>query len=113
MKKSPKPIVLVGAMALTSSARVGALGCVLLLFALIASVFVPIGVLLGRLLDACEDKIAAYSANVAGSLIGIWLYLAIAALALLIGYLWIIWDPRKRGWHDYIGGTFVVRRKRD
>ena len=38
---------------------------------------------------------------------------AIGALALLIGYLWIIWDPRKRGWHDYIGGTFVVKRRRD
>jgi len=37
---------------------------------------------------------------------------AIAALALLIGYLWIIWDPRKRGWHDYIAGTFVVKRER-
>ena len=37
---------------------------------------------------------------------------AVAALALLIGYLWIIWDPRKRGWHDYIGGTFVVKRER-
>ena len=32
---------------------------------------------------------------------------------LLIGYLWIIWDPRKRGWHDYIGGTYVVRRRQD
>ena len=38
---------------------------------------------------------------------------AIAALALLIGYLWIIWDPKKRGWHDYIAGTFVVRRERN
>lgn len=37
---------------------------------------------------------------------------AIAALALLIGYLWIIWDPKKRGWHDYIGGTYVVKRER-
>ena len=37
---------------------------------------------------------------------------AIAALALLIGYLWIIWDPRKRGWHDYIAGTFVIKRER-
>ena len=32
---------------------------------------------------------------------------------LLIGYLWIIWDPRKRAWHDYIGGTYVVRRRQD
>lgn len=38
---------------------------------------------------------------------------AISALALLVGYLWIIWDHRKRGWHDYIGGTFVVKRKQN
>ncbi len=38
---------------------------------------------------------------------------AISALALLIGYLWIIWDPRKRGWHDHIAGTYVVKRQRN
>ena len=37
---------------------------------------------------------------------------AISALALLIGYLWIIWDPKKRGWHDHIAGTYVVKRAR-
>ena len=37
---------------------------------------------------------------------------AISALALLIGYLWIIWDPKKRGWHDHIAGTYVVKRER-
>ena len=37
---------------------------------------------------------------------------AISALALLIGFLWIIWDPKKRGWHDYIGGTYVIKRGR-
>ena len=38
---------------------------------------------------------------------------AISALALLVGYLWIIWDHRKRGWHDYIGGTYVIKRERN
>ena len=37
---------------------------------------------------------------------------AVSALALLIGYLWIIWNPKKRGWHDYIGSTYVVKRER-
>jgi|TARA_B100000809_G_scaffold159942_1_gene157333 uncharacterized RDD family membrane protein YckC len=37
---------------------------------------------------------------------------AISTLALLIGYLWILWDPKKRGWHDHIGGTYVVKRNR-
>ena len=38
---------------------------------------------------------------------------AISTLALLIGYLWILWDPKKRGWHDHIGGTYVVKRNRN
>ncbi|MQF94334.1 MAG: zinc-ribbon domain-containing protein [SAR202 cluster bacterium] len=37
---------------------------------------------------------------------------AVSALVLLIGYLWIIWDPKKRGWHDYFGNTYVVKRER-
>jgi len=37
---------------------------------------------------------------------------AISALALLIGYLWIFWDPKKRGWHDHIGGTYVIKKDR-
>jgi len=26
-----------------------------------------------------------------------------------LGFLWIAWDPQKRGWHDHIAGTYVVR----
>jgi len=29
---------------------------------------------------------------------------------LPIGYLWILWDPKKRGWHDYIAGTYVIKK---
>jgi uncharacterized RDD family membrane protein YckC len=25
-----------------------------------------------------------------------------------IGFLWILWDDRRQGWHDKLGGTFVV-----
>ena len=27
---------------------------------------------------------------------------------LLLGYLWMLWDPEKQTWHDKIAGTFVV-----
>ncbi len=37
----------------------------------------------------------------------------LSELLLYMGYLWIIFDSRKRGWHDYLGGTFVVRKRRD
>ena len=31
----------------------------------------------------------------------------------LIGIIWIAFDKRKRGWHDMIAGTVVVRDERD
>ena len=37
----------------------------------------------------------------------------VSAIVILLGYLWIGWDPHKRGWHDHIAGTFVVRKRRD
>ena len=32
---------------------------------------------------------------------------------LLLGYIWIAHDQRKRGLHDYIAGTYVVKRERN
>lgn len=26
-----------------------------------------------------------------------------------LGFLWIIWDEQKQGWHDKIAGTYVIR----
>ena len=34
----------------------------------------------------------------------------ISTVALLLGYFWIGLDRRKRAWHDYIGGTYLVRK---
>jgi predicted O-methyltransferase YrrM len=61
-----------------------ALGLVLtfLLMVLLWETFVPVGRLLGRLLDDHPRTIRAYSVNVAGSLIGIWLFVAASALYL-------------------------------
>jgi uncharacterized RDD family membrane protein YckC len=33
----------------------------------------------------------------------------LSALCLLIGLIWVAFDARKRGWHDMIAGTVVVR----
>ena len=33
-------------------------------------------------------------------------------IALFLGFLWVAWDPQKRGWHDKIAGTYVIMRKR-
>jgi uncharacterized RDD family membrane protein YckC len=37
----------------------------------------------------------------------------ISGLALGLGYVWISWDSHKRGWHDHIAGTYVVRKERE
>ena len=36
----------------------------------------------------------------------------ISTIFILLGYLWVIRDPRKRGWHDHMSGTFVIRKPR-
>lgn len=32
-----------------------------------------------------------------------------SALVLCLGYLWMLWDPRRQCWHDKLAGTVVVR----
>lgn len=31
---------------------------------------------------------------------------------LWLGYIWIGFDQNKRGWHDHLGGSYVVRKRR-
>lgn len=33
----------------------------------------------------------------------------VSLLPLGLGFLWIIWDPRKQGWHDKLASTLVIR----
>lgn len=33
----------------------------------------------------------------------------ISGLFLFIGFLWVIWDPKKQGFHDKIAKTYVVK----
>jgi uncharacterized RDD family membrane protein YckC len=33
----------------------------------------------------------------------------VAAIPIGIGFLWVLFDANKQGWHDKIGGTYVVR----
>jgi len=37
---------------------------------------------------------------------------AFSVVVLFLGFLWIIWDREKQGWHDRIAGTVVVRLPR-
>ena len=38
-----------------------------------------------------------------------YLGLIISTLAIFLGLLWVIWDPKKQGWHDKMAGTVVVK----
>ena len=33
----------------------------------------------------------------------------VSAIVLLIGFIWILFDKDKQGWHDKIAGTYVVK----
>ena len=33
----------------------------------------------------------------------------VSGIFFYLGFLWIGWDRQKRGWHDHLAGTFVVR----
>ncbi len=35
----------------------------------------------------------------------------VSTIPLLLGFIWVGFDPRKQGWHDKMAGTVVVKRK--
>ena len=35
----------------------------------------------------------------------------VSTIPLLLGLIWVAFDPRKQGWHDKMAGTVVVRKK--
>jgi uncharacterized RDD family membrane protein YckC len=37
-----------------------------------------------------------------------WIGMIISAMVILLGYVWILIDKKKQGWHDKIAGTYVV-----
>ena len=37
----------------------------------------------------------------------------VSTVAILLGFFWIGWDRHKRGWHDHISGTYVIRKQRN
>jgi spermidine synthase len=85
----------------------GVLGLALtfLLMMLIWDVFVPVGHLLGRLFDENPRVILAYSVNVAGSLAGIWLFVALSAAyqaPVVWMALFVVMILCLAKWHDRI-----------
>ena len=96
------------------------LGLTFLLLVLIWEIFVPLGRLVGRLLDDHPRTIWAYSVNVAGGLVGIWLFVLLSALSLppvvwftvpagLLAALIVLGKPEPSAWRDAaLLGTLVL-----
>jgi uncharacterized RDD family membrane protein YckC len=45
-----------------------------------------------------------------GQLVGRYFALTLSALPLCLGYIWVAFDEQKRGWHDILAGTLVVKK---
>jgi len=48
-----------------------------------------------RVVDIDSGEVIGYGRAFGRTLVSI-----VSALALLLGYLWMLWDPRKQTWHD-------------
>ncbi|MGC9514677.1 RDD family protein [Methanocrinis sp.] len=38
-----------------------------------------------------------------------WIGMEISGMVLFLGYVWILIDKKRQGWHDKIAGTYVVK----
>jgi len=47
-----------------------------------------------------------------GQAVGRYFAYILAAIPLLLGYIWVGIDKRKQGWHDKLAGTVVIRDTR-
>lgn len=72
------------------------LGITYLVMVLLLDIFVPIGRILGRLMDEHPNTIWAYSVNVAGSLLGTWLFVLLS-----------IWYQPPLTWFLVLGGLIL------
>ena len=83
---------------------VGGLALTYCILILVVDVFVPIGRLLGRMMDDHPNTILAYSVNIAGSLAGTWLFVFLSlfywppfvwfAVCAIIIFIFIVWIRR-------------------
>ncbi len=35
----------------------------------------------------------------------------ISTIVILLGYIWVAFDPEKRAWHDKLAGTYVIKKR--
>lgn len=93
------------------------LGMTLLVMILMLEAFIPIGRILGRMMNAHPRPIVAYSINVAGSLVGTWAFVALSVMAqpptTWFAMLFVLLLPafvgiRPRPWLKITGAAAIV-----
>jgi uncharacterized RDD family membrane protein YckC len=57
-----------------------------------------------RVLDAASGRSLPYVRAFARALMS-----SLSAIPLFLGFFWMLWDPRKRTWHDIVADSLVVR----
>ena len=57
-----------------------------------------------RVLDAATGRSLPYVRAFTRALMS-----NLSALPLFLGYFWMLWEPRKRTWHDIVADSLVVR----
>lgn len=66
----------------------------------------PLRVRLGVLI--LDENDGSYIGTKRAVLRGLMSY--VSQIALLLGYFWMIWDPKKQTWHDKVAKSVVVKR---
>jgi uncharacterized RDD family membrane protein YckC len=61
-----------------------------------------------KLLNLRVIKIDGSDLHIGGALLR-YVGLLISVIVILIGLIWVGFDPNKQGWHDKIAGTYVVK----
>ena len=57
-----------------------------------------------RVVDIDNGQVIGYGRAFGRALVSI-----VSALVILVGYLWMLWDPRKQTWHDKAVSSLPVR----
>jgi uncharacterized RDD family membrane protein YckC len=57
-----------------------------------------------RVLDAATGRSLPYARAFARALVS-----NLSALPCFLGFFWMLWEPRKRTWHDMVANSLVVR----
>ena len=57
-----------------------------------------------RVLDASTGRPLTYVRAFVRALMS-----SLSAIPFFLGYLWMLWEPRKRTWHDIVADSLVVR----